>query len=212
MKGLIIKDYYMMMRYCRMFFFIVVVFELAAAFLGDGLFLIVYPLIISSVIPLNLLSYDEKSRWTTYSCTIPYSRGQLVSVKYIYALGLCAACEVFMVIVQLIGAAANGGTAVADPYILAMMLLPIGLIPAAILLPVAFWLGTEKGRIAFYAIIVILCALFGVLGANSLNTSADLVLRIAARPVMLMGIDLVALGIFGVSWVIAMELYKRREL
>ena len=40
MKGLLIKDFYMMLRYCRTFFIIAIVFEAAAAFLGDGMFLV----------------------------------------------------------------------------------------------------------------------------------------------------------------------------
>ena len=211
MKGLLIKDYYMMMRYCRTFFLIVIAFEAAAAFLSDGVFLIAYPLIICSAIPMNLLSYDEKSRWTLYSCTMPYSRGQIVSVKYIYALIMCFVCVVLTVAAQLIGAAAGGGSFSVNPGILAMMLIPVGLIPAAILLPVIFWLGTEKGRIAFYAVIVIVCAFFGFLGADSLDTGSSAIASLAMRPQMLLGADLITLALFGISWAAAIGLYQKRE-
>ncbi len=211
MKGLLIKDFYMMLRYCRTFFIIAIVFEAAAAFLGDGMFLVAYPFIICSVIPMNLLSYDEKSRWTLYSCTMPYSRGQLVSVKYIYALIMCFACVVLTVVAQFAGAAVAGGNLSVNPGILAMMLIPVGLIPAAILLPVIFWLGTEKGRIAFYAVIVIICAFFGFLGADSLDAGSDVIKSLAIRPQVLLGADLIALALLGISWFAAIGLYGRRE-
>lgn len=86
MKGLLLKDFYMTAKYCRSFLLIVVVF-LAVSFFGkDNVFFILYPVLISSMIPVTLMSYDEHDKWNVYSLTLPYTRGQLVSAKYLTGL------------------------------------------------------------------------------------------------------------------------------
>ena len=82
MKGLLRKDLYLMIKYCRLFFILIIVFSFAGAW-NNNLFFALYPITISSIIPVNLLSYDEKSNWSLYACTFPCSRKEIVSSKYI---------------------------------------------------------------------------------------------------------------------------------
>ena len=84
MKGLLRKDLYLMIKYCRLFFILIIVFSFAGAW-NNNLFFALYPITISSIIPVNLLSYDEKSNWSLYACTFPCSRKEIVSSKYITA-------------------------------------------------------------------------------------------------------------------------------
>lgn len=60
MKGLLLKDFYMAMKYCRAYVVIAVVFSLFSIW-GNTSFLIAYPILLASVIPVNLISYDEKA-------------------------------------------------------------------------------------------------------------------------------------------------------
>ena len=64
MKGLLLKDFYMAMKYCRAYVVIAVVFSLFSIW-GNTSFLIAYPILLASVIPVNLISYDEKSKWSS---------------------------------------------------------------------------------------------------------------------------------------------------
>ncbi len=91
MKGLLLKDFYQLTKYCRAYLAVALVFAAAAA-VNNNMFFLVYPMIMVSVIPINLISYDEKSKWNLYAGALPYSRRQLVSVKYVIALVVfCAA-------------------------------------------------------------------------------------------------------------------------
>lgn len=56
MKGLLRKDLYLMIKYCRLFFILIIVFSFAGAW-NNNLFFALYPITISSIIPVNLLSY-----------------------------------------------------------------------------------------------------------------------------------------------------------
>ena len=74
MKGLLLKDAYMAAKYCRAYLLIVAVFLIAAPFSGDNLFLMMYPCILASMVPVNLLAYDAQSKWEQYAGTLPCSR------------------------------------------------------------------------------------------------------------------------------------------
>ena len=95
MKGLLLKDFYLSWRYCRAFLVIVAVF-LAVSFTGDdNIFFLIYPIMIASVIPMTLVSYDEHDKWTAYSGTLPYTKTQLVSTKYL--VGMCFGSVAFLI-------------------------------------------------------------------------------------------------------------------
>ena len=45
------------------------------------------PVMIAGILTMTLLSYDERDHWTQYSGTLPFTRAELVSCKYL--IGLC---------------------------------------------------------------------------------------------------------------------------
>ena len=101
MKGLLRKDLYLMIKYCRLFFILIIVFSFAGAW-NNNLFFALYPITISSIIPVNLLSYDEKSNWSLYACTFPCSRKEIVSSKYILTVCTLTLSAIIVEIVQII--------------------------------------------------------------------------------------------------------------
>ena len=88
MKGLIRKDFYLLWSYCRLMPLFLLAFIIFSAFSSDGQspFFIYYPCILSSVLPVNLLAYDDAEHWLTYCDTLPVTRRQYVSGKYIMSL------------------------------------------------------------------------------------------------------------------------------
>ena len=88
MRGLLRKDFYLLWNYCRLMPLFLLAFILFSAFSSDGQspFFIYYPCILSSVLPVNLLAYDDAEHWLTYCDTLPVTRRQYVSGKYIMSL------------------------------------------------------------------------------------------------------------------------------
>ena len=86
MKGLLLKDCYMIKKYCRAYLLLTVIFTVVSFFGEDNLFLIFYPCFLCGVIPVNLIAYDESSRWTQYSEALPYTRALIVSSKYLIGI------------------------------------------------------------------------------------------------------------------------------
>ena len=86
MKGLLLKDLYMMKSYCRSYLLIAVVFTAVSLIGKDNMFFMFYPCLLCGMIPVNLLAYDERSRFIRYGDTLPYKRAQIVSAKYLIGL------------------------------------------------------------------------------------------------------------------------------
>ena len=86
MKGLLLKDFYMMLKYCRSYLLIAVVFFAMSFMSTENLIFIFYPCVISAMLPVTLLSIDERSRWLPYAATLPVTRAQIVSEKYLFGL------------------------------------------------------------------------------------------------------------------------------
>ena len=86
MKGLLRKDLYMTLAYFRIFLAMMALFLVVGYFAEDSMFLIIYPMIIGMMLPVSLLSYDERFHWNRTCDAMPCSRAQVVSSKYLLTL------------------------------------------------------------------------------------------------------------------------------
>ena len=208
MKGLLLKDWYMMKMYCKSYHFIAIVF-VGLSFVSSGnMFFVFYPCLLCGMIPVNLLGYDERSRWMQYSGTMPYTKAQIVSGKYL--IGLLAQLTILLVM----GVAQAVKMMIADDFVLGefavlmLLMLIVSTLTSSIPLPFVFKLGVEKGRTAYYVMIGFIC------GASVLASSLfrgyfgtdikpNLVLAILA---------VVGIGIYIFSWYMSIVFYKKREI
>lgn len=207
MKGLLLKDFYMTAKYCRSFLLIVVVF-LAVSFFGkDNVFFILYPVLISSMIPVTLMSYDEHDKWNVYSLTLPYTRGQLVSAKYLTGLIFGSAAYVVSLAATIVHMQLNGYFSLDSLLGMAVILLALGMLAPTLLLPLVFKFGTEKGRIAFYIMIGLMTA------AGALAAGIGLQFALPAGGIwILAGIVLIVVLLYALSWRFSIVFYRRREM
>ncbi len=214
MKGLLLKDLYMSEKYCGAFFLIIVIFFGMSLMSGSSFFLLAYPCILVGLIPASLVSYDEREKWDVYSGTLPCSRPQFVSCKYL--IGLLGELPVICITTFLyaLGLFRMGDFDLYAVFGMAAMFLLLGLIGPATTLPFMFRFGAEKGRIAYFAVIILLCggsATFGSIqvsgGENALETGAFM-------PQAGVSLLLAALAIliYLVSWKLSIAFYEKKEL
>lgn len=212
MKGLLLKDFYMIRRYCLLYFVLIIgwggmmVFSAAPA-IG------IFPSLFAGMLPMTIQAYDERERWNKYSGTLPYTKNQLVAVKYIYSLILCA------LVVGILGVSMTVNSLLQLPGHLSLDQIAFWCSVyifvcsfISLCLPFIFWLGAEKGRFV-YMIFGGLCgatgAILGItsdtIGANSLFTDQSSLI------VCVMIIALAAL-LYAISWGLSIALYRKREL
>lgn len=210
MKGLLRKDLYMTGKYCRSFILIMAVF-MGVSVLGNNAMFIYYPVVLAGMLPMTLQSYDEREKWSVYSLTLPVSRRRLVSVKYIFGLVCVAIAVAATGLVQIIAVV---GLHRQDTLPLPLMIctgVAVGLVGSAIVMPFVFKLGAEKGRIVYLAIIVLVCggsvALMGVFEDNALTS-----LPVLSAPMGGGFLAAAALVLYGLSWLLSMAFYEKREL
>lgn len=208
MKGLLWKDLYMMKCYCKSYLLIAAVF-IAVSFVSDeNLFFVFYPCLLCGMIPVNLLGYDERSRWLQYSGTLPYTKGQIVNCKYLIGLGTQVAVLFVTGIAQAIRMGMNGRLVMGEYLILMMLLLSLSLLSSSITLPFMFKLGVEKGRMAYYVMIGVVCAVSVIASRLLAGTPQTQIPMNGILPV----VCLVGVGLYALSWYLSIVFYQKREI
>lgn len=208
MKGLLLKDLYMMKQYCKYYLFCAIGFTVLSLMSTDNMFFTFYPCLLCGMIPVNLMGYDERSGWMQFSETMPYTRTQLVSGKYLIGLFVQITVLLIMGSAQGIKMMITGEFTFRDYITLILLILIVSLITSSITLPFIFKLGVEKGRTAYYVMIGFVCGtsviasdLFS--GHLGIELNSNLVLPIFA---------IIGVGIYTFSWYISILFYKKREL
>lgn len=208
MKGLLLKDWYMMKKYCRAYLLIAVVFIAVSLGNEDNMFFVFYPCLLCGMIPVNLLGYDERSRWIQYSGTLPYTRTQLVSVKYLIGLFAQMAMVIVTGIVQAVKMSINGNFVWNDFVVLILLLLIVATLTSSISLPFIFKLGVERGRTAYYVMVGFVCAASVVASRLFIGK-----MQAEIEPnVFLVILALVGVGVYVLSWYLSIVFYKKREI
>lgn len=205
MKGLFLKDFYMVIKYCRWHLLIVLIFILAITVGGENLFLGFFPCLLAGMIPATLLSYDEHSKWDMYCKGLPYKGAEVVSAKYL--IGLC--CQFFVMILTGIAFAVRMN--ILNEFDLREYLYSTILIQAvsgaasSLILPFLFKFGVDKGRVAYYCIM-------GTLAAGGVGLLKSGGSRAAAHTWTVPVICIVAIAVYAVSWLLSAAFYKKREV
>ena len=209
MKGLLLKDLYMAVKYCRMPLLLAAVFMAVSFFSDTNLYFLFYPCMVCGMIPVTLLGYDENSRWLQYSRTMPYTSAQIVSAKYLMGLFAQLAMLLVTAVVQAIRMGMSGSFVFGEYLVLLMMLAVLSLISSSISLPFIFKLGVQKGRLAYFFMVGVATAASvsaGVLFGEKLPEVAPVASMIL--PV----VCLIGIGIYALSWYLSIVFFKKREL
>ena len=205
MKGLLRKDFYMTWSYAKRLLVVSLLFVALSLFAENGQVFLLYPMLLLTTLPASLLGYDEKFRWDRTCAALPLTPAQVVAEKYLFGLLCSCAALVLLGGGAALGVLLRGGTA--GLWKLLSLLLAVGLIGPALLLPFLIRWGSEKGRLAYYFLVGAICALFLLfmrpdtsLGALALGPGDALLM-------LLLGALLYAL-----SCLLSIRLYKKREI
>jgi len=143
-----------------------------------------------------------------YCETMPYTKAQIVSGKFI--IGLLAQLATMLVIgaAQAVKMMIVGNFLPGEFAVLMLLLLIVSTLSSSICLPFIFKLGVEKGRAAYYIMIGFVCgasALASGLFKGQLGTEIkpNLILSILA---------VIGIGIYIFSWHLSIVFYKKREI
>jgi ABC-type Na+ efflux pump permease subunit len=208
MKALIYKDLVAVWKYCRRYLFLCGLCLALSVVSENAAFLQMYPLILVGSLGSTLIAYDERDKWDRQVLTMPISRRQYVSAKYL--TGLILQCTVLV-----LTAAAHGlqlrlamdfswNTFWMD---LSMMAVLASASPSLIL-PFIFKNGSEKGRMAY---LIVLGSIFALMvGGGIVLERLDLLdaPMVVPMPGLLAAI---AAALYPISWALSVRWYEKRE-
>ena len=179
MKGLLIKDFKLLMGQKNFFaaVFVVAIFLLISGTGGaaaSASYVVCYVGFVSSFFVLSTIGYDEYDNGNAYLFTLPFRRSTYAVEKYIFGLSMGILTMFIMLVIE--GAYFRVQDISAD---WTMLLVTFGSGAAclagflALMIPFQLKFGAEKGRIAlsavFMAVFVVVYGLAKALDANIMN-------------------------------------------
>ena len=163
MKALILKDTYVIFRQMKYFLVIILLFSALPSGFNNA-FAVIY----AAMLPYTALAYDERSKWEQLAAVMPYSTRDIVLGKYVFGWLCIAAAAVLSLLLQAVLSLVSSRSF--SPAMMVMSALG-GLCILAISLPVMFRFGVEKGRMAMFLIIFLVCGTAGAI--SSIAVSGD---------------------------------------
>ena len=213
MKGLLLKDAYQTWCYIRWIILVSIAMMLVGTFFmkeGSNFFML-YGGLLLGMSPMTLLAYDQNSRFSAYCAALPVTKEQIVGGKYL--IGLCGMALAELFAAAALGVASLHWTAV-DHALVVSTLVQIGmttLLNSAVLLPLNYRFGYEKAKYAFCLMVGLVAALMGFgVSANEDGLARNLLPQ-GVPPLALLGIVLIVLGLYALSWRLSVAWYGKAE-
>lgn len=208
MKGLLRKDFYMAVAYCRTIFIVLLLFLLLGVFEGASLFFIIYPAILMGTLPMTLYSYDEREHWCGYCRTMPVSSKDYVTAKYLFGFLSVCGYALLAALLSLIIQIPQGTFSIAIPLSRAGAALVTGLMGQCLTMPFLIKLGAEKGRMIYLVTLCIVCAAATFFQMYLPDGGLSIVWKMKVE---LAGMLAVLIVLWAASWQLSVKFYEKRE-
>ncbi len=211
MMGLVKKDFYLAAGLARSYLIVAAIFlVLSLAGIYEFSFLSSFMSLLCIMLPVNVFSYDEQAKWDKYAAALPGGRRAVVQARYVFTLIVSAGAVV-------LGGAVGAAACLLDPTTgetLWEMVLStaaggsVGILLNAVMLPLMFKFGVQKGRLYLALVLAILFGAFlgGVAAlASAVQEPSVLILPLAAIP---------AAGLLALvpSYFLSLRIFRKKDL
>ena len=204
MKGLLIKDFYMAKKHFILFLIIPYV-TLILSFVAKSLFWANNFIFILSLIPVYIMAIDEMYKWNKYEAFLPISKASAVLEKYVLLL-ISILPYMLIYTILLIFFKQDIQTIISEFSILLFM----GTVIPSILLPIVFKSGYVKAKTITLVFIALYMAITVVINAESAQLN-ELIIGIYAPREKSYINAIIAVVLFGISMLLSISFYKKRE-
>lgn len=203
MKGLLLKDLINLGKQTRaiaiiLFFYLVFAFFSEDSTMYGGIVSIMLVMMV-----ITSMAYDERSKWDRYALTMPVSRDQLVLSKYLLGLILSGiGLVVNLILLNLTSAMPFG-----EVMVLAFALFGVGMFILAVLLPLMYHFGVERGRMLMILVLFMPTAAILILSRSGISPPGEAVLQ--ALPYVLPVVLVLSTAL---SILLSLRIYRRKEM
>lgn len=205
MKGLILKDLLNLKSTFKTLGIMILFFACVFIPQGNG-FIFGIIILMFAMMVVTTISYDDLAKWDTYALTMPVTRKEIVTSKYLIMIILNTLGALLALVVGILGNIIMGQSFDLEILAITGVIFLIAFIFGSVIIPLIYKFGTEKARL-----MLILCAL--------IPTALILLLEQTNVPLPTIGnpwiylILLVGLTIAGliVSFTISLRIYEKKE-
>ena len=202
MKGLLLKDWYLTVKYGKMQLIFAAVYGVIGAVLPEANAFVALPVMLIALLPNTIYAYDEREKWTTYVRSLPVTDAQYVTGKYLWGT-ICLAVYFALLAVANLAFRTEGFAGQFIMFFLGGLLMP------SVMMPFMFRFGTEKGRLAY--LIVFGSALTAALAVANLSFFDDAAAKAEWLGLPWWAFCLIAVALYVLSWRLSIVLYRRRK-
>lgn len=209
MLGLVYKDLMVMRRTLLLYGAMGIIYGIIALYGDQYGMVFALMMIVSAMVPVSAISYDERSKWDKIVNTMPLSRKEIVLSKYLLAILLTAISSVIIFAFYMLVPEMPLEEKAVITAVMAMM----AMIYQAALMPVMFKFGSEKGRTMMLAILFVPTVLIFAIGEMNIidvNAAISFLERNEAMiPYLMAGFVLV---IYSLSMALSVKIYEKKDL
>lgn len=205
MRGLLLKDLYALKKQGRVILALAVFYFILGITTDNISMFSTMVILLCGVLPITTMSYDEHYKWEKYALSMPVSRHSLVLSKYYLGIICGLVATAIVLISTFIMNLTNEGEIIQNLLINAGYLLA-AYVFLAIVLPIMFKFGTEKGRMILPMVVVVPIVVIMILGKLGLQLPSDQVLTVLAYCS-----PLIVMGLLFVSFRISLNIYNKKQ-
>ncbi len=216
MKGLLCKDWAILVNSYKKNFLIMVVLYLGMAVCLHMDYLCYALVAVCGVYASSTMNFDDSAHWDTYVRTLPVTPGQVVGCKYLLGLlftlfgSVCAAVGIFL---------AGQYADVLEAAFSILVIAAFSLLLFAVNMPFSYKFGAVRAGtwvylVTFFGVFLIIFAMehLPYLQRSSVISQLDaLGNALAAQPVLLLLPSAAVLLLYLGSWALSVQIYQRKE-
>ncbi len=200
MKGLLLKDWYLLIKRLKFVLLIMLLFACIPGY-SISFFAVLY----AAFLPMTALAYDERSKWNDLAVMMPYSVPELVTSKYLLGIIGVFIAGIISSVAQFLST--GGGAAFYESIMSLLVMVCLALIFLSINMPIMFRLGVEKGRLIF--MLLICGGTFGGMYFKDKLITLSGQINSVTMPILFIAVFTVI--IVCASILISIQLYKSRQ-
>lgn len=215
MKGLLVKERYSIINNCKSFLLIPVFFytALIVAVIVKGQDIAGFPVglvfLMMGLMPASVINQEMKSNWHVEVLTMPYTRTQIVSAKYIITLIITLLTLMVSVVFMGVCLVLSGGLSAHGFAEMAKVLfgaVGMGFLPTVIMMPLTFKFYSNGNGVR-----LVMSMVFGgsIGGSNVMIMESAQRGRVFGTGFIFMCVSIV---LFFISWGVSILLFRKRDV
>lgn len=208
MLGLIKKDLLMIKGNLRQAILFLVVFIILA--LQENNIIVIVPVFVSMMIFMTTFSYDEYNKWEAYAISLPVSRKNIVKAKYFASIILWAIALLVTAVITVVMGIFEQNINYSEMIGMILGCVFSIVLLEALMFPLIFKFGVEKGRIGVFIGVFVIAALLGFIFTGIDLENANGFIEFFNNYYYIL-IPLVAVILMLISYFVSKKIYLKKE-